>query len=78
MMRVSYVAEFKAESVKQVIKRGHGVMEVANRLVVSDKSLYLQVRKVIRADSHWKLKYDYENDSSLGATVPLCVENGPP
>jgi transposase len=41
MKRVSYAAEFKAEAVKQVLDRGHGVVEVANRLGVSDKSLYL-------------------------------------
>lgn len=45
MKRVSYAAEFKAEAVKQVLDRGHGVVEVANRLGVSDKSLYLWVRQ---------------------------------
>jgi transposase len=44
MKRMRYAAEFKAEAVKQVIDRGHGVVEVANRLGVSDKSLYLWVR----------------------------------
>ena len=45
MKRVSYTAEFKAEAVKQVIERGHGVVEVSGRLGVSDKSLYLWVRQ---------------------------------
>ena len=45
MKRVSYTAEFKAEAVKQVIERGHGVVEVSNWLGVSDKSLYLWVRQ---------------------------------
>lgn len=45
MKRVSYTAEFKAEAVKQVIERGHGVVEVSDRLGVSDKSLYLWVRQ---------------------------------
>ena len=45
MKRVSYTAEFKAEAVKQVIERGHGVVEVSSRLGVSDKSLYLWVRQ---------------------------------
>ena len=45
MKRVSYTAQFKAEAVKQVIERGHGVMEVSSRLGVSDKSLYLWVRQ---------------------------------
>ena len=45
MKKVSYTAEFKAEAVKQVIERGHGVVEVSSRLGVSDKSLYLWVRQ---------------------------------
>ena len=44
MKRVRYPAEFKAEAVKQVTDRGHGVVEVAKRLGISDKSLYLWVR----------------------------------
>ena len=44
MKRVRYSAEFKAEAVKQVSERGHGVLEVAKRLGMSDKSLYLWVR----------------------------------
>ena len=45
MKRVRYPAEFKAEAVRQVTDRGHGVVEVAQRLGVSDKSLYLWVRQ---------------------------------
>ena len=44
MKRIRYPAEFKAEAVKQVIERGHGVVDVAKRLGMSDKSLYLWVR----------------------------------
>ena len=44
MKRARYPAEFKAEAVKQVTDRGHGVVEVAKRLGISDKSLYLWVR----------------------------------
>nr|WP_210543235.1 IS3 family transposase [Rhodoferax sp. PAMC 29310] len=44
MKRVRYPAEFKAEAVKQVTQRGHGVVDVAKRLGMSDKSLYLWVR----------------------------------
>ena len=44
MNRVRYPAEFKAEAVKQVTQRGHGVVDVAKRLGMSDKSLYLWVR----------------------------------
>ena len=39
MKRVRYPAEFKAEAVKQVTDRGHGVVEVAKRLGISDNSL---------------------------------------
>ena len=44
MKRIRYPAEFKAEAVKQVTERGHGVVQVAKRLGMSDKSLYLLVR----------------------------------
>ena len=39
-----YTAEFKSEAVRQVTDRGHGVVDVAKRLGVSDKSLYQWVR----------------------------------
>lgn len=44
MKGARYPAEFKAEAVKQVTNRGHAVVEVAKRLGISDKSLYLWVR----------------------------------
>jgi len=44
MKKVRYTAEFKSETVWQVIDRGHGVVDAAKRLGVSDKSLYLWVR----------------------------------
>lgn len=37
MKRVRYPAEFKAEAVRQVTDRGHGVVDVAKRLGMSDK-----------------------------------------
>jgi transposase len=40
MKGIRYTAEFKAEALKQITERGHGVVEVAKRLGVSDKSLY--------------------------------------
>lgn len=40
MKRTRYTAEFKADAIKQVLERGHGVVNVAKRLGVSDKSLY--------------------------------------
>jgi transposase len=44
MKRARYPAEFKARAVKRVTNRGHAVVEVAKRLGISDKSLYLWVR----------------------------------
>ncbi|WP_124950332.1 transposase [Sulfuriferula thiophila] len=45
MSNARYTAEFKAEAVKQVTERGHGVVEVAKRLGISDKSLYVWLKK---------------------------------
>lgn len=45
MSNARYTAEFKAEAVKQVTERGHGVVEVAKRLGMSDKSLYSWVNQ---------------------------------
>ena len=44
MKSVRYPAEFKVEAVKQVTERGHWVVDVAKRLGMSDKSLYLWLR----------------------------------
>ena len=45
MRRTRYTAEFKAEAVKQVTERGHGVVEVSKRLGISDKSLYVWLKQ---------------------------------
>ena len=45
MSGTRYTAEFKAEAVKQVTDRGHGVVEVAKRLGISDKSLYVWLKQ---------------------------------
>ncbi len=39
-----YTDEFKTEAVKQVLERGHGVVEVAGRLGIHKHSLYEWVR----------------------------------
>lgn len=44
MKRVTYTAEFKAEAIRQITERGHGVIETAKRLGVSDKSLYAWIK----------------------------------
>jgi len=43
MKKARYPVEFKAEAVKQVTERGHGVMDVAKRLGMSAKSLDGQI-----------------------------------
>lgn len=40
MRGIRYTDEFKAEAVKQITERGHSTVEVANRLGITDKSLY--------------------------------------
>ena len=45
MKRIRYTEEFKAEAIKQIAERGHGVVEVSKRLGISDKSLYAWLRK---------------------------------
>ena len=45
MSSIRYTAEFKAEAVKQVTERGHGVVDVAKRLGISDKSLYVWLKQ---------------------------------
>jgi len=45
MRGTRYTAEFKAEAIKQITERGHGVVEVSKRLGVSDKSLYTWLKQ---------------------------------
>ena len=45
MKNPRYTPEFKAEALKQITERGHGVVEVSKRLGVSDKSLYLWLKQ---------------------------------
>lgn len=45
MKNVRYTAEFKAEAIKQITERGHGVLDVSRRLGVSDKSLYHRLKR---------------------------------
>ena len=45
MRGTRYTAEFKAEAVKQITERGHGVVEVSKRLGISDKSLYAWLKQ---------------------------------
>jgi transposase len=44
MSRQNYPPEFKSEAVKLVLERGHSVAEVAQRLGVSQHSLYQWIK----------------------------------
>ena len=50
MQRTKYAPEFKDEAVKQVIAKGHSVVDVAKRLGVSESVLYHWVSKFKEAD----------------------------
>lgn len=50
MKSIKYTVEFKAEAVKQITERGHGVLEVAQRFGVSDKSLYAWLKQARQQD----------------------------
>ena len=50
MQRTKHTAEFKAEAVKQVVDKGHAVVDVATRLGLSEGLLYTWVRKSKAAD----------------------------
>lgn len=50
MRGARYTAEFKAEAIKQITERGHGVVEVSKRLGVSDKSLYAWLKQSQQGD----------------------------
>ena len=50
MRGTRYTAEFKAEAIKQITERGHGVVEVSKRLGVSDKSLYAWLKQSQQGD----------------------------
>lgn len=45
MSNKRYTEEFKVEAIKQVLERGHSVVEVAQRLGIHKHSLYEWVRK---------------------------------
>ena len=50
MQRAKYAPEFKDEAVKQVIDKGHSVVDVAKRLGISEGVLYTWVSKFKKAD----------------------------
>ena len=50
MQRSKYTAEFKAEAVKQVVGKGHTVVDAASRLGLGEGVLYTWVRKSKAAD----------------------------
>jgi transposase len=50
MQRTKYAVEFKDEAVKQVVDKGHSVVDVAKRLGIADGVLYTWVTKFKKAD----------------------------
>jgi transposase len=50
MKRTKYSPEFKEEAVKQVIDKGHIVVDVAKRLSIAEGVLYTWVSKFKKAD----------------------------
>ena len=50
MKRTKYTAEFKEEAVKQVIDKGHTVVDVAKRLGIAEGVLCTWVSKFKKAD----------------------------
>ena len=46
-----YTDEYKAEAVKQLVERGHAVVDVAGRLGISKHSLYDWIQRSKRAES---------------------------
>ena len=50
MKRTKYTAEFKEEAVKQVIDKGHTVVDVSKRLGIAEGVLYTWVSKFKKAD----------------------------
>ncbi len=50
MERMKYAPEFKDEAVKQVIVRGHSVVDVAKRLGIPEGVLYSWISKFKKAD----------------------------
>ena len=45
MQRAKCISEFKEEAVRQVIDKGHPVVDIAKRLGISDQLLYKWVKK---------------------------------
>ena len=45
MQRAKYTSEFKEEAVRQVIDKGHSVIDVAKRLGIGDGLVYTWVKK---------------------------------
>jgi transposase len=45
MQRAKYTSEFKEEAVRQVVDKGHSVVDVAKRLSIGDQILYKWVKK---------------------------------
>ncbi|CAG9000903.1 MAG: hypothetical protein CENE_02910 [Candidatus Celerinatantimonas neptuna] len=52
-----YKEEFKVEAVKQIIKRGYSVQEIAEHLVISTKLLYHWLSQLSVHKTKVRLRY---------------------
>ena len=65
MSKKRYTEEFKIEAVRQVVERGHSVVEVASRLGMTTHSLYA-----------WNMKYgpdsaEHQEKTSVSVAVRI-------
>ena len=71
-----YPEEFKIESVKQVVDRGHSVSSVATRLDITTHSLYAWIKKYGPDSSTNKEQSDAQADrtnQTVLAGIRLCL-----
>lgn len=76
MKRTQYTAEFKSEAVKQVVDKGHSVVDVAKRLGIGESLLYGWVRKSAQSQQPLggDIKYLQDEVSKLRAELKRTTE----
>ena len=76
MKRTQYAAEFKIEADKQVIDKGHSVVDVAKRLGIGEGLLYTWVRKSAQSEQPLAgdIKVLRDEDSKLKAELRRTAE----
>jgi len=76
MKRTQYTAEFKAEAVKQVVEKGHSVVDVAKRLGFGEGLLYrwVQLSRPAGEPVGEDLKLIQEENARLRAELKRTTE----